>query len=380
MKSWRCIVACVIAASASGSAAAQSPSIRGVGDLPGGQFLSNVGGVSADGKVVVGLGTTGPDMVEAFRWTAVEGMRGLGTLPGQLQSWGQDVSGDGRVIVGISFAPQTTPDKAFRWTESGGMQFVGALPGATVGSHAYSISFDGSVIVGTGDSTQGRQGYRWTQAAGMQALGELPGGGFDSFARKVSGDGTTAVGFSSSANGLEAFRWTAAGGMQGLGDLAGGPFESDAMDVSADGGVIVGTGRTAQGFEAFRWTAAGGITGLGFLPGDTSSSAAVISPDGTTMFGGSTGPGGSTSVVWDSARGVRDLRAFLTQENGVDLGGWTGLFVTDVSADGMTLVGDGVNPAGNREGFVVTVPEPTGAAALLLAALAAVRRRRPYAG
>jgi len=52
------------------------------------------------------------------------------------------------------------------------------------------------------------------------------------------------------------------------------------------------------------------------------------------------------------------------------------LFVTDVSVDGMTLVGDGVNSAGNREGFVVTVPEPAGMAVLALAACAATARRR----
>lgn len=55
------------------------PSFKLLGDLPGGDFRAEVYGISADGSIVVGssessLGT------EAFYWTRMEGIVGLGDL------------------------------------------------------------------------------------------------------------------------------------------------------------------------------------------------------------------------------------------------------------------------------------------------------------
>ena len=217
-----------------------------MGDVPGGRIRSFVTGVSADGSVVSGMGETDTG-TEGFRWTAADGVRGLGSLPGQTQSFAEDVSGNGQVLVGVAFSTGGTRDHAFRWTQAGGMQDLGALPGSQFGAHAYSTNSDGSVVVGIGDSAQGRQGYRWPQAGGMQPLGDLPGGGFDSFAREVSSDGSAVVGFNQLSNGQQAFRWTSAAAVQGLGDLPGGSSQSNALDVSADGSVVVGWGTTADG-------------------------------------------------------------------------------------------------------------------------------------
>ena len=60
---------------------AQAASFQGLGDLPGGVFSSSAGGVSADGSVVVGSGTSA-NGYEAFRWTQATGMVGLGDLSG----------------------------------------------------------------------------------------------------------------------------------------------------------------------------------------------------------------------------------------------------------------------------------------------------------
>jgi hypothetical protein len=35
------------------------------------------------------------------------------------------------------------------------------------------------------------------------------------------------------------------------------------------------------------------------------------------------------------------------------------LSAADISADGQTIVGTGINPAGFHEGWVATIPEPT---------------------
>jgi probable HAF family extracellular repeat protein len=75
----------------------------------------------------------------------------------------------------------------------------------------------------------------------MQGLGDLPGGERESRGFGVSHDGSVVVGTSPSANGrAEAFRWTAGGGMVGLGDLPGAEFFSEAKGASANGSVVVG--------------------------------------------------------------------------------------------------------------------------------------------
>ncbi len=62
---------------------------------------------------------------------------------------------------------------------------------------------------------------------------------------------------------------------------------------------------------------------------------------------------------------MRSLRNILIADLGLDLTGWQ-LEVPTISADGLTLVGTGINPDGNSEAFIATLPEP---ASLILLAL-----------
>ena len=67
----------------------------GLGTLPGHNY-SLAADISADGVVVVGSsGIVNTAVGEAFRWSAVEGMIGLGDLPG----------GEYRSIVGVGRSP-----------------------------------------------------------------------------------------------------------------------------------------------------------------------------------------------------------------------------------------------------------------------------------
>jgi probable HAF family extracellular repeat protein len=80
----------------------------------------------------------------------------------------------------------------------------------------------------------------------MQDLGTL--GGVGSAAYDVSANGSVVVGDSADASGMNrAFKWTAAGGMQNLSTIYGGSLGSGsyfvyANAVSADGLHIVGYG------------------------------------------------------------------------------------------------------------------------------------------
>jgi uncharacterized membrane protein len=264
------------------------------------------------------------------------------------------VSADGSVIVGTSKIPGGEPqNRAVRWTSSG-MTILSA-PGLV--GVAKDVSADGSLVVGRDNPPTGCCGEAvlWTTSGTEIRLGDLPGGYFDSWGEAISADASVVVGQAWGDSGADAMRWTQESGMVGLGCSSVFPVVifCNATDVSADGSVVVGW----RGAEAFRWTAEGGLTTLG--PGDPQA----VSADGSVVVGNRDGK----AFIWDEISGMRDLQDVLTTDLSLDLTGWTLLHASDVSADGLTIVGQGINPSGEREAWIaaLSVPEPT--TALLLA-------------
>lgn len=289
------------------------------------------------------------------------------------------VSADGSVVVGLNHPPGTY---AFRW-EDGVMTLLGDLPGGGPGggSYGYDVSADGSVVVGSGrPDSYLSEAFRWTEDDGMVGLGDLPGGSTSSEAYGVSADGSVVVGIGTTEIDREAFRWED-GVMTGLGDLPGGDFWSGALDVSAGGSVVIGSSSSALGHEACRWVE-GEIGGLGDLPGgEFFSYAFATSGDGSVIVGHGTTDLGYEAFIWDEINGMRSLRTVLVNDYGLSLDGWTLEIAFDVSYDGTTIVGMGVNPSGIGEAWVAHIPEPT--TGILLACgvmLAARRRQREFTG
>jgi probable HAF family extracellular repeat protein len=105
--------------------------------------------VSADGAVVVGSSLGFPP--RAFRWTSALGMEDLGALQPGCGATAFDVSADGQTVVGMADElPPINLVKAFRWSPVDGMRDVGIPPGCcfiTV-ARATGVSSDGTVIVG----------------------------------------------------------------------------------------------------------------------------------------------------------------------------------------------------------------------------------------
>ena len=65
----------------------------------------------------------------AFTWSASAGLRELGTLPGEENSWAHAI-GEGGHVVG------SAGSRAFVWTAQGGMRDLGMVPGADTTTHS----------------------------------------------------------------------------------------------------------------------------------------------------------------------------------------------------------------------------------------------------
>lgn len=358
---------------------ANAVSFMGLGYLPGGFFTSSANSVSGDGSVVAGISSSEQGLAgEAFRWTAETGLVALGDLPGgDFLSGAFAISQDGLIMAGASSssasAPFEPPLEAFRWTAETGMIPLGDLDGGVFSSFTNGMSGDGLVIVGDSNSASGREAFLWTAETGMVGLGDFDGGDFNSTAVGASFDGSIIVGSGTNSTGAEAYRWTAETGLVGLGDLPGGEIFSSAAGISSDGSVIVGRSSSTDssalpvtlfsGTEAFRWTAETGLIGLGDLPGGNFFSAAIAaSGDGSVIVGQSESALGQEPFIWDNDNGMRSL----IQDFDLDLNGWSNLTATDISEDGLNVIGFGFNPEGNFEAWIAqldsedqSVPEPS---------------------
>jgi len=307
------------------SGSVQAAYFQGLGHLPGGHY-SDATEISDDGLIVVGRGDSdSAEFGEAFRWTQAEGMVGLGCLPDKESCIAYGVSNDGQTIVGAAEGPNWS--QAFLWNESSGMVGLGFL--GCPNSCATGISGDGSVVVGYSDwrgpppdydecDQPFTSAFLWTEGSGMVLMGDMPVNRDNDpiYAHAISNDGSVVVGGGNWVSGYdayEAFRWTESSGMVGLGDLPGGDFRSYASGVSGDGSVVVGTSRTE-----------------------------------------STGDHDTSAFLWNEQNGMQRLEDVLTN-CGVDLNGWILLSATDVSADGKTIVGYGLNPDGKTEAWIANI-------------------------
>src|SRR5437016_18348 len=70
-------------------------------------------GLSRDGSVVVGWGTTNTNITRAFRVVGSGSLQSLGTLPGGTYSQAQGTNADGSIVLGFGDTPLGT-QHAFR--------------------------------------------------------------------------------------------------------------------------------------------------------------------------------------------------------------------------------------------------------------------------
>ena len=343
------------------------------------EVLGNFGpaGVSDDGNAVAGTGhdPAAPGQVLVL-WTPTGGLRTAGWSDGHEHTSAHAISGDGTTILGVDYNANMLV-----WTAAGGIQYPAGTNGYPGG-----INRDGSVIVG---GHVGGRPFRWTAAGGAVSLPTPPGwadNGADGRAHTVSADGSVVAGTLFNAPGdRRAFRWTGAGGTALL-DQPAGVVGSDATAISADGSTVVGWAYGPSDDEqAFRWTEAGGMQLLGHLPGFPGGpgSANTNAPRGVTADGSVIvgvewfSAASGNAFIWDAAHGMRDLKAVLESEYGLNLTGWTLWSADGITPDGTTIIGTGSHPQfGQGVAWRVTLPEPGAATLFVLGGATLLLRRR----
>lgn len=204
---------------------------------------------SFDGSVVVG-GEANPS-AQAIRWTAAGGIQPLGFLPTSnsydATSYAFACSKDGSVIVGDSTADFTAVKgdygiQAFRYTAASGMKGLGSFSPGVSGTQASACSWDGNYIAGADamqDSYQ-REAWVWTQGSGLTSLGQ-PQGSTWCNPTAISYDGSTVVGIAKDASGNQNLvKYSELTGWITLGlDAASPHYQTGVASASADADVIV---------------------------------------------------------------------------------------------------------------------------------------------
>lgn len=136
----------------------QLTGVQLIGTLPG-ERSSVARATNADGSVVVGFAGS----FKAYRWTLTGGMVGLGDLPGgESISDALDVTADGSLVVGYSATNEGL--EAFVWDAANGMRNLRSiliddgldLTGWTL-TRAWAVSADGRTFAGDGINPQGNE-------------------------------------------------------------------------------------------------------------------------------------------------------------------------------------------------------------------------------
>jgi len=371
------------------------PVFQALPDLPGGSTASTLSRISSNGLWAIGQSpsTNGP---EAVRWSiSANTALGIGDLSGSpFSSFGSDISNNG-LFASARGTPATGQVRIMRWM-SGLTPAQYNLGTLTSSGFAYSdaraISNDGTKLVGQSSSTSGLRAFLWTSASPTSAGGTLtnlgalvltptsPAGNLTSYfseANDISGDGLHIVGTSSYLNQQSVtdpdptdnytppptFRSSGSVGfirqsttLVQLSDLTGGAMAAGAHAISDDKTRVAGFGTSASGTEGVIWNIGTTITvsSVGDLAGGATDCRLLgLNLNGTRAVGKGTDGDGAAAVIWNSALGLRKLTTVL-EERGMDVTGWNLTEANSISADGLVIGGNGINPSGVEQAWVIT--------------------------
>ena len=294
--------------------------------------------VSADGRVVVGLGLDGMTVLP-FTWIDGVTEELEGPIMGNA-AYPFATNYDGSVIVGIGINGDSH-QAAVRWVNGVGTFLSDDLGGE---SFALDVSYDGDVVVGVRGAGGGAPttAYYWTTASGE--MHDIPGftPGDESIAYAVSGNGRFVAGGLTSGN-QQAFIWDMDGALTFLGTYQDSGYPTIIVALTYDGSAGAAATQIG-GLTALRWTSTGGFEALPQLPDAVGSIARDISDSGNVIVGENYFVDGmiSSSVAyrWVNGVGTESIAQILTDHD-VDITGWVFKYASGISADGSVVVGLG---------------------------------------
>jgi len=388
---------------------------RHLEELPGDWRTSSAYALSDDGLVAAGKSRS-TDGDRAFRWTEEIGTTPVG--PAGVRGMDVTLSDDGATLLGVArwdLESRVARTAFFHRAATDAVESLGPGFAGTTSCYPSRLSGDGSTIVG--DCIGGVQdpAFRWTAETGVVPL-QLPTDHNDWWcvASAVSRTGAS-VGMTCSrpiggaTAESRALLWSGLGvPLRALSTFSGDRRQLF-IDLSSDASVALGEleGVTPSEREGFVWSLARGripwvyagidqAVALDLTPDGrsalfqsdgvlrhvgplTTSAAPLPSPSpgvAGPVRGGLLSADASTAVamyerlgppraphlgpatriwLWDAANGGRWLDDALTA-GGVDLGGWSLEEVVDVSADGKRLLGNGLDPEGRAQAWLVVLP------------------------
>lgn len=327
------------------------PVVSGLGDFPGGAFWSRAMGMSTDGKVIVGTGTT-PAGQCAFRWTESTGMTCLKSSA-STSSQGYAVSPEGDVVVGSDSDTQSG-EQLLYWF--GTVERFSAPSGFTMTSGT-AVSSHGGVVAGWLRRANGDQEcMRWTRS-GMVSIGYLGGQAQSCTVTGISANGVTTVGQSYIPNeGYKTFKHQPA---TGITDVFTGNANRTSLAgmVSSDGASLFVHDFSLRRAGVVRGSTVDYLSQLN-LPLNTVYLVKGSTSDGNMLVGSATTSGTQTAVVWrkqpNGSYAVSRIKDEILAAGG-GLSGWELAEATGVSADGKIVSGYGYSANGS-EGFRVNYP------------------------
>jgi uncharacterized delta-60 repeat protein len=353
-----------------------SASLYGIGDLPGGIFLSQVRDATKVGDVIYAVGTStakgeSTNGDTAVLWQSDSGLFALPTAEPASQGQGfvtaSAITPDAAFVAARTRVGLGNQRQAVRFNRGDFSQSLLSFPdGFSFLSAATAISDDGSILYGFGYNADfDTRGIRFDTANMIAEEVPLPDGTYDTMftagERGVSNDGSVVVGSvtDNAGGGFDrAFRYDHGVGTVVLPQSPDGLW-STAVAVSGDGTLTLMTGDSfaAPYGELFLHDiTTGDLTSLGSpntawgpsnIMGMTSDATVVVGTFGATEAG-------ATDSYFRNANGWFPLRAAIHLA-GIDLNGWELTYALGISEDGTLVFGQGRNH-GDEEGFVVEFP------------------------
>jgi len=315
--------------------------------------------VDADGTVVAGTSNYADGLNEAFIWTSSGGIVGLGFANRTHESAAGGISANGQVVDGTADGTEKgdIPMVAFWWTAKTGIE---AFNDQKAASSAFGLNRNGSMMAGN----EGDEAVRWTKgdihAESLGFLGEANSESGFSLETGMDATGDNIVGRSSTSTvgQSEAFIWN--GSMTALG-FPGSDNLSVANGIGGDAKTVVGYGLPPDSDEttAFYWTLLSGIQALSGPAGLPYTIANAVSNNGSIIVGcataSTTAGTGDQAVMWNSQHVPKTI-ASIAAKDGISIAGWTLTCATSVSAGGKTIVGNGIDPDGHNQAWLLQLP------------------------